>query len=509
VEDDIAVMTPPSAVADDISTRVYALLRAYQEVFALLARRPTMFWWIPHSGRIFKDLRTPRLRTLVPTFTAVHAARSVRALRKELHTVAVRENDPTRYQREIALLDRFEASLPTVATRTFLIVLVLGVLALSYGTARTLGGTHDDLRPLSHLLGAIFTLSRSDVIAAVKSYHWDPKPIYFTALGLSASLWVLLLLPITSFRLKRGLFNVYPVGAGSLKELGGIDLRTGNRGIYELERQLFERLGRRAPREVRFDLGVEATLLCLGILVSIYFAADLKLPDLKHLLTGQDLGARGQGGFRFLLTAALITASLARLRLLRSIRRGRDAQPAAPARAAAPVPRMLPADLPAASWGRRFAAWWLDLLIYFTVWFALAMGAAGIATGVGDTVGIVLVYVTLFALGPVYIAASWRLWGPGYASPGKRILGLRVVSADGSTPSLRRLLVRDFLLKWIVFGPFLYGFIYPVVNYLRPLWNDGKNTSYDDWLHLRVVRLAPAAATEPEEAPAAVPVPAV
>src|SRR5919204_3049473 len=107
-------MTPPSAPADEISTQVYRLLRAYQEVFALVARRPTMFWWIPHGGRIVPDFRTPRLRALVPAFTTVHAGRTTRALKRELHTVAVRENDPTRFQREIALLDRFKESLPTV-----------------------------------------------------------------------------------------------------------------------------------------------------------------------------------------------------------------------------------------------------------------------------------------------------------------------------------------------------------------------------------------------------------
>jgi uncharacterized RDD family membrane protein YckC len=492
MEREVAV-TPPAAGADEISALVHQLLRGYQEVFVLVSRRPTAFWWLPHDGRFVKSLRTPRLRSLVPTFTAHHAARSARALKKQLHSAAVDAHDPNLYEREVSLLERFEASLPTVPARTLLLALAIAVLGLSYWTARSLGGSQSDVQPLRDVIGGAFVLSRTDIVGAVRSYHWHLEPIYFTALGLTASLWVLLLLPITSFRLKRGLFNVCPGSSGGIKALTGVDLRGAHGGIYELERTLFEKLGRRPPREVRFDLGLEASLVALALFLGGYLAFTISFPSAPDLLRG-DLQEHGQGGLRFLLTAALILASLARLRLIRSIGRSRT-RPATQVHPA-PMPTTVRDDVATAGWGRRCAATLLDCCFFYLLWFAFAMVAAGVAAAADDAAGLTVIYVSFVVLGPLYVAASYGRWGPGYATLGKRLLKLRVVGPDGATPSLKQVLVREVVLKWIVFGPIFFGFVYPIVNYLRPLWNDRRATFYDDWLHDRVVHVAPEPAVE-------------
>src|SRR3954452_17310588 len=280
------VVTPPAAAADEISELVHQLLRGYQEVFVLVSRRPTAFWWLPHDGRVVRSLMTPRLRSLVPTFTAHHAARSARALKRQLHSAAVDAHDPNLYDREVSLLERFEASLPTVPARTLLLALAIALLGLSYWTARSLGGSEADVQPLRDVIGGAFVLSRTDIVDAVRSYHWHLEPIYFTALGLAASLWVLLLLPITSFRLKRGLFNVCPGSSGGIKALTGVDLRGAHGGIYELERNLFEKLGRRPPREIRFDLALEGALVVLALFLGGYLAFAISFPSAPDLLRG-------------------------------------------------------------------------------------------------------------------------------------------------------------------------------------------------------------------------------
>jgi uncharacterized RDD family membrane protein YckC len=484
-------VSPHSAASEDIAPLVQRLLGAYQEALSLVPRGTGPFLLLPHALGAFGSVRTPRLRTLVPAFIAVHAGRSTRQLKRQLHAAAVAAGEPRLYEREVALLDRFESSLASVPTRTLLVLLVPGMLALSYWTAVALGAHHDDVRPLGDLIGAVFSLSRHDGIEAIKSYGWRAQPIYFTALGLTVALWLLLLLPMTSFRLKRGLFNVCPGCGGRLEDVARVDTRSANGGIYALERELFERLGARAPVELRFDLALEGALSILAAAAGVYFAIEvIHYPNGPGFLAMDVVHPHDRTGYQFVATALLIALSLSRLRLVFSARRG-------PRPVVAPrAPERLPASLPAAPWSRRAGAWLIDGFAIYLLLIPVAGLSVGIGSVAGDAVANVVVYGSLPFLPPLYVALSLRQGGAGYGTPGKRAMKLRVVEADGSTPSLKRLLVREVAFKWIVFSPIFAGLIYPVVNYLRPLWNERRATFYDDWLKLRVVRLVP------EEAPA-------
>jgi uncharacterized RDD family membrane protein YckC len=486
---------PHSAASEDIAPLVQRLLSAYQEALSLVPRSSGPFLWLPHPLGVLGSVRTPRLRSLVPAFIAVHAGRTTRQLKRQLHAAAVAAGEPKLYEREVALLERFESSLASVPTRTLTVLLVPGMLALSYWTAVALGAHSDDVKPLNGLIGAVFSLSRHDGIEAIKSYGWRAQPIYFTALGLTVSLWLLLLLPMTSFRLKRGLFNVCPGCGGRFEHVARVDTRSANGGIYALEREVFERLGARAPLELRFDLALEAALSVLGAVAGVYLAlVVIHYPSGPSIVAMNLVHPHDRAGFQLLATVLLIVVSLSRLRLIRSVRRGRTA-------AATPPPSVTPvrldASLPAAAWSRRFGAWLIDGFALYVLLIPVAAVAAALGSVAGDTAAQVAIYGSFPLLPPIYVALSLRYGGAGFATPGKRAMRLRVVEADGSTPSLRRLLLREVVLKWLLFSPILIGLIYPLVNYLRPLWNERHATFYDDWLKLRVVRLVHDEAPEP------------
>ena len=474
---------PPGAATEDVTLLVNRLLAAYQDVLALAGARSGWFWVLPHHAWPFGRVKAARFRLLVPQFAAVHAARSARLLRRRLHAEAVGAGDPTLYSGEVALLERFESSLPGVPTRTLGTLLVVGMLGLSYGTARVLGGSADDVSPLRHLLGGVFTLSRGDVVAAVEQYHWQAVPIYFTAVGLTVSLWVLLLLPITSFRLKRVLFNVSP--GRRLDEVEEIDPRSSRRGIYALERTLFERLGSAPPREVRFDLALDAALTVLVAIVAVELTLNvLHAPGGAGALLHGLVRPRNRHTVQLLGTLGLVVVSLGRLLGIVAISRGRTHR-IEQRHARTPAAREA-AILGPASWQRRLGALTLDLGLVYIVWL-FALGALSLHDSTvlsGGDVGVA--YAALLVLWLANVAGG-SLGHGAYATPGKRALGLRVVAANGTAPSLRRALVRELVFKGLLFSPFD---VLTLPVYLRPLWNDRRATWYDDWLGLRVVRVA-------------------
>jgi uncharacterized RDD family membrane protein YckC len=234
----------------------------------------------------------------------------------------------------------------------------------------------------------------------------------------------------------------------------------------------------------------------LAILVGIYFAvAVIKYPSGPGFLVADLIHPQDRAGFQFLAIAVLITASLLRLRLIRSIRRNRTSEPKTVPVAPPPV-ALLPASLPRASWSQRFRALLIDVLAFYGLLVPLALIGGAIDSATGNTTTLIVLYALSPILACAFIRVSLRRGGPGFATPGKRAMKIRLVEADGSTPTFKRLVLREFVLKWLVFSPFMVGAIYPLVNYLRPLWNDSRSTFYDDWLKMRVVQLAPEEAPE-------------
>lgn len=122
-----------------------------------------------------------------------------------------------------------------------------------------------------------------------------------------------------------------------------------------------------------------------------------------------------------------------------------------------------------ASWGRRFVAYLLDSLI-IGVPLAVLIGV-GIAADVW--VLWVLAYVAVF-VGP-FVYFTYFHGGPSGQTPGKRALGIRVLSEEtGSSISYGRAFGRYAIT--VVFSFILVPWL---LDYLWPLW-DSKNQALHD-----------------------------
>lgn len=143
----------------------------------------------------------------------------------------------------------------------------------------------------------------------------------------------------------------------------------------------------------------------------------------------------------------------------------------------------------------RLAAFAVDLIVLAvatgaTVWFVEALQALFYPFSNLDVRGLVLK-----ALAPLmpflyvaYFASAWTLTG---RTPGKRLLGLRVVAADGGRVRLGRAVGRcaGYLLSAI---PLYAGFLWVLVDPERRGWHDrlaGTRVVYD---HPRPVGARPA-----------------
>jgi len=91
--------------------------------------------------------------------------------------------------------------------------------------------------------------------------------------------------------------------------------------------------------------------------------------------------------------------------------------------------------------GRRLLAHLLDLLVFaaliFPPVFVWTLAEVGFFSGMA--VGVRALEITVALLYLLYFVSLWRLTG---TSPGKRLMGLRVVGPDGGHPSLIRAFVR-------------------------------------------------------------------
>jgi len=137
-----------------------------------------------------------------------------------------------------------------------------------------------------------------------------------------------------------------------------------------------------------------------------------------------------------------------------------------------------------ASWGRRAAGWFVDLMVFFGVWvatFAWAFTTEDSVTGeISDAAAVVIIVVFLFGA-PLY---QWLMIGRWGQTLGKMALGIRVVrSEDADRVSFGRALGRA--LSFWVLG--LFG-LPLLLAYLWPLWDKRNQTLYDKMASTIVVR---------------------
>lgn len=123
-------------------------------------------------------------------------------------------------------------------------------------------------------------------------------------------------------------------------------------------------------------------------------------------------------------------------------------------------PERVAMSLPVAGIGYRSLAYLVDLTLIITFWvllyFLYALTGPDVVKVVGNlsTVARVTAALGLFFFQWVYWTASEVLWRG--QTPGKRLLGIRVVKADGSPIGVFESAVRN-LLRVVDFLPFAYG----------------------------------------------------
>jgi uncharacterized RDD family membrane protein YckC len=126
-----------------------------------------------------------------------------------------------------------------------------------------------------------------------------------------------------------------------------------------------------------------------------------------------------------------------------------------------------------ASPGKRLGAFVLDGLIpCVALLIILAGGAAGGAAG-GIDVGVGMG----FLLWVGYIVWAIRLFAQG-TTPGKSMLGMRVVKEDGQPAGLGTMLVREWIGKWISGIVFSLGFLWILLDPDRQGWHDKLVSTY-------------------------------
>lgn len=138
---------------------------------------------------------------------------------------------------------------------------------------------------------------------------------------------------------------------------------------------------------------------------------------------------------------------------------------------------------PLAEWGSRALALLLDALIGTAAMIAALVPGVLVGLGlarVNDTLGL-LVGLLLGVAGYLAVVATLMIMeaGPYGQTPGKHLVGIRVVYARGYTLSRGMSVVR-YLAKNLSALPFYLG-------YFWPLWDEQRRTFHDMVLDTRVV----------------------
>ena len=165
-------------------------------------------------------------------------------------------------------------------------------------------------------------------------------------------------------------------------------------------------------------------------------------------------------------------------------------------------------DWELASYGRRMGAWALDFagfalpmilliivaVVIFLVSFADSEDAEGIVSIAAfvllGTIGIIVVGTLVIALIGYIVWWLFALrWGQ---TPGKQIVGIRVIKDDGEPSGWGYTFLREFVIKFLLLGALsgpTYG-IARLVDYLWPLWDRAEKmqTLHDKMLGTIVVR---------------------
>ena len=123
-----------------------------------------------------------------------------------------------------------------------------------------------------------------------------------------------------------------------------------------------------------------------------------------------------------------------------------------------------------ASPGKRLGAYVLDVVIPFAAIFIM-IGVAGAGAASGSSGGLGLGFFSAFAMLIAYAVWALMLFAKG-TTPGKNILGMRVVKENGETAGFGTMLVREWIGKLISGMLLSLGFLWILFDRDRQGWHD-------------------------------------
>ena len=126
--------------------------------------------------------------------------------------------------------------------------------------------------------------------------------------------------------------------------------------------------------------------------------------------------------------------------------------------------------------GKRLGALLLDVVIpIFALFSVSAVGE--LAGASGTDVGAAIGGLVGLALLVGYIVWAIRLFSRG-TTPGKRVLGMRVIKENGAPAGFFTMLVREWFAKWVSVPIFFLGFLWILLDKENQGWHDKLMSTY-------------------------------
>ena len=218
------------------------------------------------------------------------------------------------------------------------------------------------------------------------------------------------------------------------------------RGVYEVEEEIFRKLGGSPPRELRFDLALESVLIVLTIGVFAYTIGGSRAGRRRPAVSGVDRAPAREH-----------PAPRAPRRRLARARGGRARAGAAdgPAPVQTRGTPVVFAELEPAGWFRRLLASLVDVTAMLVIALLLLIPEDVLENVAGEDVAIGLYYLFLFTVVPAVHTLPWLYWGArdrGLRNAGQAARRDLEVAADGTQPTPRMALVREVGGKALLFG---------------------------------------------------------
>lgn len=152
-----------------------------------------------------------------------------------------------------------------------------------------------------------------------------------------------------------------------------------------------------------------------------------------------------------------------------------------------------------ADWGTRAAAFVLDLIVIAGIALAAVLVAAAIAgTGAGEHQTLtVLTYAIGLPIGLAYAPLMMARRGERNGQTlGKQAMRIRVVRESGAPMTVGTGLLREVIGRQLLSALLI---VYPLIDYLWPLWDRHNQALHDKVAQTRVVRVAEGAGRRPRE----------